>query len=112
VVVDNEHILQECKRLTSPQARFSFIIDYHDQYCSADPSITRVNFYRYSDALWRFLNPPTHYQSRLRHAISQAIFMSIAGAVLAAIDGAPMGIVVAMLMFSASCPRISGADRP
>jgi Fuc2NAc and GlcNAc transferase len=36
-------------------------------------------------------------------AISQAIFMSIAGAVLAAINGAPMGIVVAMFMFSASC---------
>jgi Fuc2NAc and GlcNAc transferase len=36
-------------------------------------------------------------------AISQAIFMSIAGAVLAAINGAPTGIAVAMFVFSASC---------
>jgi Fuc2NAc and GlcNAc transferase len=36
-------------------------------------------------------------------AISQSIFMSIAGAVLAASNGAPSGIVEAMLVFGASC---------
>jgi Fuc2NAc and GlcNAc transferase len=36
-------------------------------------------------------------------AISQALFMSIAGGALAAINGAPMGLVVAMFVFSASC---------
>jgi Fuc2NAc and GlcNAc transferase len=36
-------------------------------------------------------------------AISQAIFMGVGGAVLAAINGAPAGIVVAMVVFSASC---------
>jgi Fuc2NAc and GlcNAc transferase len=36
-------------------------------------------------------------------AISQALFMSLAGAALAAINGAPMGIVVAMSFIGASC---------
>jgi glycosyltransferase WbpL len=36
-------------------------------------------------------------------AISQALFMSLAGAGLAAMHGAPTGIVVAMFLFSASC---------
>jgi Fuc2NAc and GlcNAc transferase len=36
-------------------------------------------------------------------AISQALFMGVAGAVLAAMNGAPTAIVVAMCVFSASC---------
>ena len=36
-------------------------------------------------------------------AISQAIFMSVAGAVLASLHGAPTGVVVTMLFFSACC---------
>lgn len=74
---DIERILQECKRLASPQARFSFIVDYHDHYCSADPSISRVNFYRYSDAVWRLLNPSHHYQNRLRHSEYARLFADI-----------------------------------
>jgi hypothetical protein len=71
---DIESILTECRRLGSAQATFSFIIDYHDHYCSADKSITRVNFYKYSDSLWRFFNPSGHFQNRLRHSDYERIF--------------------------------------
>jgi hypothetical protein len=67
-------ILAECRRVASPRALFSFVIDYHDHYCTADPRITRVNFYRYSDFTWRFLNPSNHYQNRLRHSDYERIF--------------------------------------
>jgi len=60
-------ILRECERLAKPDARLSFIIDYHDHYSTADPSIPRFNFYRYGSA-WRLFNPGNHYQNRLRHS--------------------------------------------
>lgn len=71
---DIERILQECKRVASAGARFSFIVDYHDHYSSADPSIDRVHFYRYSDTLWRIFNPAGHYQNRLRHSDYERLF--------------------------------------
>lgn len=67
-------ILKECQRLGSRQALFSFLIDYHDHYASADSSITRVNFYRYSERAWKLFNPPNHYQNRLRHSDYERIF--------------------------------------
>jgi hypothetical protein len=67
-------ILTVCRRVATRDARFSFIIDYHDHYASADPSITRVNFYRYTDSLWRLYNPPNHFQNRLRHSDYEALF--------------------------------------
>ncbi len=65
---DIQAILVECRRIASPRAVMSFIVDYHDHYASADPTITRANFYRYSEADWRFYNPANHFQNRLRHS--------------------------------------------
>jgi hypothetical protein len=67
-------IMVECLRLASTRALLSFVIDYHDHYCTDDPNITRVNFYKYSDFTWRFLNPSNHYQNRLRHSDYERIF--------------------------------------
>lgn len=67
-------ILTECQRIASPQALFSFVIDYHDHYATADPRISRFNFYRYPARKWRWFNPPNHYQNRLRHVDYQRIF--------------------------------------
>jgi hypothetical protein len=69
-------ILAECRRIAAPDAIMSHIIDYHDHYSSADRSITRINFYRYSDRLWRLFNPSTHYQNRLRHSDYERLFAS------------------------------------
>jgi len=67
-------IIAEFRRTASSKALFSFIVDYHDHYCNADRGITRINFYKYSDVAWRFLNPSNHYQNRLRHSDYERIF--------------------------------------
>jgi len=61
-------ILRECLRIAKKDAIFSFGIDYHDHYVDSDPRVSPFNFYRYGDAVWRFLNPSLHYQNRLRHS--------------------------------------------
>lgn len=71
---DISNILAECVRIASPQALFSFVIDYHDHYSTADPTISRFNFYRYTDRAWRWFNPGNHYQNRLRHSDYQRLF--------------------------------------
>jgi len=67
-------ILAECRRICRPAAALSMIIDYHDHYATADPTISRINFYRYPAAVWQFLSPPNHYQNRLRHSDFERIF--------------------------------------
>jgi len=69
-------IVTECRRLCSPSALMSFIIDYHDHYSSFDAGITRFNFYRYSEFKWKWFNPPNHFQNRLRHSDYEALFAS------------------------------------
>lgn len=63
-----EAILKECGRLLTPDGRMSFVIDYHDHYCTGDARISRFNFYKYPAWLWRLFNPSMHYQNRLRHS--------------------------------------------
>jgi hypothetical protein len=67
-------ILAECGRIASDHALLSFIVDYHDHYRSADPSITHFNFYRFSEAEWVHFNPPGQYQNRMRHCDYLRIF--------------------------------------
>jgi len=69
-------IVTECRRLCSPSALMSFVIDYHDHYSTSDSSITRFNFYRYSDSNWRWFNPPNHFQNRMRHSDYEVLFES------------------------------------
>src|SRR6185312_5564996 len=54
-------------RILKPGGQLSFVIDYHDHYAQADPRITQVNFYRFSDWQWKFFSPRWHFQNRLRH---------------------------------------------
>jgi SAM-dependent methyltransferase len=67
-------ILRESSRVLRPDGMMSFIIDYHDHYSTADPSITRFNFLRYEDAAWKRFNPSNHFQNRLRHSDYEQLF--------------------------------------
>ena len=67
-------IMAELRRIASPGALMGFGIGYYDHYATADRSITRCNFYRYSDAGWRFWNPPRQHQNRLRHSDFEKLF--------------------------------------
>ena len=65
---DIHQILAELRRVASPDALFGFGIGYYDHYATADKSISKCNFYRYSDRQWKRWNPPRHYHNRMRHS--------------------------------------------
>ena len=67
-------ILAELRRIASPDALIGFGIGYYDHYATADRSITKCNFYRYSDRQWRFWNPDRQHQNRLRHGDFEKLF--------------------------------------
>lgn len=71
---DIADILSECKRIASDEALLSFWICYFDHYATADKTISRCNFYQFSDDAWRFWNPKRHYQNRLRHCDFENLF--------------------------------------
>jgi SAM-dependent methyltransferase len=60
-------LLQECRRLLSPGGVLTARIDYRDHYAYGDPALSPFHFLRYDTETWRRWNPPSHYQSRLRH---------------------------------------------
>lgn len=64
---DLEPLFRECRRLLRSDGIFSAAIDYSDHYQQCDSAITGYNYLKYSDAVWRWFNPPSHYQNRLRH---------------------------------------------
>jgi len=66
--VDIAAILAEMKRVAKPMTIHSAIVDYHDHYATADPGISQFHFYRYSAGAWRWFNPGSHFQNRLRHS--------------------------------------------
>lgn len=43
-------------------------IDYSDHYARSDPSVSRLNFLRYSDREWQRFNSGMQYVNRLRHS--------------------------------------------
>lgn len=43
-------------------------IDYSDHYARSDPSLSRLNFLRYSDAEWQRFSSRKQYVNRLRHS--------------------------------------------
>ena len=67
-------ILAESRRILKPEGVLLSIIDYGDNYAYTDRSISVYNFLRYSGSRWRWLNPPLHYQNRLRHVEYRALF--------------------------------------
>jgi len=59
-------ILREFRRIAASAAVMSHSIDLSDQYASFDTNITKLNFLRYTNWLWRLLNNPIIPLSRLR----------------------------------------------
>lgn len=61
-------ILKATLPLMRPGALASHRIDYSDHFARDDAHISRFNFLKYSDAQWRWINPPLLYVNRLRHS--------------------------------------------
>ena len=60
-------VLGECRRLLKDGGVLSSRVDLEDHYSHFDPSLSDFNFLKFGDRSWRLLNPPLHYQSRLRY---------------------------------------------
>lgn len=60
-------LLRECRRLMRPDGVLTARVDYRDHYAYGDADIGPFAFLRYDRRGWRLRNPPSHYQSRLRH---------------------------------------------
>ena len=60
-------ILNECRRLLKKGGLLSARIGLEDHYAYGDPHISRYNYLRFSDRVWRLLNSSLHYQNRLRY---------------------------------------------
>lgn len=71
---DIREILTECHRLLGANGICSFKIDYSDHYAHTDRTISKYNFLKFSDWVWRFLSPSDHYQNRLRHCDFATLF--------------------------------------
>lgn len=62
-------------RALRPGGVMCHVIDNSDHWQHKDKSISRVNFLRYDDALWRWTSVnPQAYQNRLRHGDYLALF--------------------------------------
>lgn len=53
-------------RFLSPEGMMSHEIGLKDQYAAFDRSLNPLNFYRFTDGAWRWLNSPIIPQNRLR----------------------------------------------
>jgi hypothetical protein len=63
---DLPSIVQHCRGLLRSGGLFAAAIDTIDHYSRFDRSISHVNFVRFSPTTWKLVNPPLHFQNRLR----------------------------------------------
>jgi len=60
-------VLREGKRLLKPTGLFVHLVDFADHFSPMDPSISTINFLRFSDAEWEcYAGNRFMYQNRLR----------------------------------------------
>lgn len=67
-------IFNELHRVLKNEAIVSAQIDYSDHYSHTDPSISLLNYLRYTDKQWEKYNHRCHFQNRLRHCDYIEIF--------------------------------------
>ncbi|MDO8860412.1 class I SAM-dependent methyltransferase [Haliea sp. E1-2-M8] len=60
-------IFDELHRILKPGGIISAKIDYSDHYAHTDPSISLLNFLKFSETEWKLFNHNCHYQNRMRH---------------------------------------------
>ena len=61
-----ETMLRELRRVVAARGVMSHEIDLADQYAAFDNSITKFNFLRFSDRMWRLIKNPLIPLNRLR----------------------------------------------
>lgn len=59
-------IMREMKRILRPDGVMVHTIDHSDHWQHFDHSISHINFLKFPEWLWSFINSPIAYQNRLR----------------------------------------------
>ena len=67
-------LLPEWARLLSRDGVMVHAIDMSDHFEHTDKTISRINFLRFRDGIWRSINMVADYQNRLRHSDFLALF--------------------------------------
>ena len=76
-------LMAEFARLARPEAVIDHFIDMRDHYSGFDPSISRLNYLRYPERVWRLFNNRLHYQNRLRVSDYRAVIEGAGFAIVA-----------------------------
>jgi len=61
------NILININNLLSDRGILISCVDYSDHYQHSSKYLSKINFLKFSKFTWFFLNPPNHYQNRIRH---------------------------------------------
>lgn len=70
-------LLAEWARLLSDDGVMVHAIDMSDHFEHADKTISRINFLRFNERTWGWINAVTDHQNRLRHSEYLALFVSV-----------------------------------
>jgi hypothetical protein len=80
-------LLHESSRVLSPRGLAWHHVDLSDQFAAGDPSISRANFLRFSDAEWaRYSDNRFSYHNRLRAADYERLFREAGHEILRWVD--------------------------
>jgi hypothetical protein len=104
-------ILRECHRILHPRGLAAFMIDYRDNYSYSDPTIGPYNFLQFSDESWARVNPPLHYQNRLRHSDYRRLFEKAGFEIVEEHYARPKPELVRTLESIRVDPRFAGYER-
>ena len=69
-------VARECFRILSDKGICSFHIAHRDHWSHTDQKLEPMNYLKFSELKWRFLNPPLNYQNRMLQSEYISIFKS------------------------------------
>ncbi len=61
-------ILKNISKILHKEGLLISCVDYSDHYSHTSMNLSKINFLKYNRFIWSFLNPPNHYQNRIRHS--------------------------------------------